>query len=100
MNRAKYDSLPEDLRAALDAESGQKLATFAAEVMLARDKPGRDIAVAAGNEIVTLDADEVARWKAKAQPVIARWSTQMSDRGIDGAALIEQAKALIVKHGG
>ncbi|MBR9652561.1 TRAP transporter substrate-binding protein [Thalassovita aquimarina] len=100
MNRDKYDSLPEDIRAAIDAESGLALAEFAAQVMYDYDKPGRDIAVKAGNNIVTLDAAEVARFKAKAEPVIARWVADMESKGIDGNALIEQAKALIKKHGG
>ena len=100
MNRDKYDSLPDDVRAAIDAESGMKLAEFAAQVMYDYDKPGRDIAEAAGNTILQLDEAEVARWKAKAQPVIERWVADMDSKGIDGAALIEQAKALIKKHGG
>lgn len=100
MNRDKYDSLPEDIRAAIDAESGLALAEFAAQVMYDYDKPGRDIAVAAGNNIVTLDEAEVARFKQKAEPVIARWVADMESKGIDGNALIEQAKALIKKHGG
>jgi TRAP-type C4-dicarboxylate transport system substrate-binding protein len=100
MNKAKYESLPEDVRAAIDAESGMKLAEFAAQVMYDYDKPGRDIAVAAGNTITTLDEAEVARWKEKAKPVVDTWVADMQGKGIDGAALIEQAKALIAKHGG
>lgn len=100
MNKAKYDSLPDDIRAAIDAESGQKLAQFAAQVMYDYDKPGRNIAEKAGNTIVTLDEAEVARWKAKATPVIDRWVKDMDAKGIDGMALIEQAKGLIKKHGG
>lgn len=100
MNRDKYDSLPEDIRAAIDAESGMALSEFAAQVMWDYDKPARELAVEAGNTIVQLDADEVARWKAKAEPVIDRWVADMDAKGIDGRALIEQAKALIVKHGG
>jgi TRAP-type C4-dicarboxylate transport system substrate-binding protein len=97
MNKAKYDALPEDLRAILDAESGAKLSSFAAEVMEAYDKPGRDIAVAAGNNIIELDEAEVARWKEAAQPVIDRWVAEMDGQGIDGQALIDQAKALIAE---
>lgn len=100
MNKAKYESLPEDVRAAIDAESGMKLAEFAAQVMYDYDKPGRDIAVAAGNTITTLDEAEVARWKEKSKPVVDTWIADMQGKGIDGAALIEQAKALIAKHGG
>lgn len=100
MNKAKYESLPDDIRAAIDAESGQKLAEFAAQVMYDYDKPGRDIAVQAGNTITQLPAEEVARFKAASQPVIDRWIADMKGKDIDGAALIEQAKALIKKHGG
>ena len=64
------------------------------------DKPGRDIAEKAGNTIVQLSAEEVARFKAASQPVIARWVAEMETKGIDGNALIEQAKSLIKKHGG
>ncbi len=100
MNKASYDAMPDDLRAILDAESGEKFSAFASEVMLASDAPARAKAVDAGNNIVTLDEAEVARWKAASEPVVDRWVTEMSDKGIDGAALIEQARALIEKHGG
>jgi TRAP-type transport system periplasmic protein len=97
MNKQKYEALPDDLRAILDAESGAKLSEFASEIMFEYDKPGRDIAVAAGNNIVVLDDAEVDRWKAASAPVVARWIAEVGQQGIDGAALIEQAKALIVE---
>ena len=100
MNKAKYEALPDDLRAILDAESGAKLSTFATQVMWDMDAPAREIAVNAGNNITQLDAAEVARWKEASQPVIERWIADMDAKGIDGAALIEQARALIQKHGG
>ena len=98
MNKAKYDALPDDLRAILDAESGAKLSAFAAEVMEANDKPGRDIAVKAGNNIIQLDEAEVARWKEAAQPVIARWVAEMDKQGLDGQALIDRARARIAAN--
>ena len=100
MNKAKYEALPDDLRAILDAESGAKLSTFASQVMWDMDAPAKKIAEDAGNTVVVLDDAEVARWKAAAEPVVARWISDMNDKGIDGEALIEQAKALIEKHGG
>lgn len=100
MNRASYDALPDDLRAIVDAESGAKLSAFATQVMWDMDAPARQIAVDAGNTIVQLDDAEVARWKEASEPVIARWVEDMNGRGIDGAALIDEARALIAKHGG
>jgi TRAP-type C4-dicarboxylate transport system substrate-binding protein len=100
MNKDRYESLPENIRAAIDAESGEVLSAFAAQVMWDYDAPARQIAVDRGNNIITLDEAEVARWKEKAQPVVDRWVADMESRGIDGRALIQQAKDLIVKNGG
>jgi TRAP-type transport system periplasmic protein len=100
MNKDRYESLPEDIRAAIDAESGEKLAAFASQVMWDYDVPARKIAVDRGNNIVQLDEAEVARWKEKAQPVVDRWVADMETKGIDGRALIQQAKDLIVQNGG
>ncbi len=100
MNKDRYESLPDDVRAAIDAESGEKLSAFASQVMWDYDAPARQIAVDRGNTITTLDEAEVARWKEKAQPVIDRWVADMETKGIDGSALIQQAKDLIVKNGG
>ena len=98
MNKAKYESLPDDLREILDAESGEKLSAFASDIMYQYDKPGRDIAVAAGNNIIQLDEAEVARWKEAAQPVIDGWIAEMNDAGMDGQGLFDRAKELIQKH--
>ena len=100
MNKAKYEALPEDLRAIIDAESGAKLSEFAAQIMWENDAPARAIAVAAGNNIIQLDETEVARWKDAAQPVIQRWVAEMDGKGLDGQALIDQAKSLIAAKSG
>ena len=100
MNKAKYESMPADLRAILDDQSGPVLSRNAAQAMWDADAPARALAVKANNNIVTLDSEEVARWKKAAQPVIDRWVEEMKSKGVDGDALIKEAKALIAKHGG
>ena len=54
MNKAKYDAMPDDLRAILDAEAGAKLSTFASQVMWDMDPGARQIALDAGNNITVL----------------------------------------------
>ena len=98
MNKARYEGLPTDLKAILDAKSGMALTTLAADEMLAGDAPGRAIAVKNGTKVVVLDDNEVARWKAAAQPVIEQWTADVAKRGIDGKAAIAQANALIDKY--
>jgi TRAP-type transport system periplasmic protein len=95
MNKDKYESLSDEQRAAIDQESGAVLSKFAAQVMFDYDAPGREIAVKNGNNIIELDAAEVARFKEAAQPVIQRWVAEAEGKGFDGQALIDRAKALI-----
>lgn len=100
MNKASYDAMPDDLKAILGATTGAAFSAMAGSVMEEMDAPARQIAEQAGNAIVTLDEGEAARWKEAAQPVIERWIAEMDGTGRDGAAMIEQAKTLIEKHGG
>ncbi len=98
MNKASYEALPDDLRAIIDAESGQMMAGMSSASMVEFDAPAREIAIEAGSNIVALEADEIARWKEAAQPVVDRWVAEMDEKGIDGQALIDRAKALIAEH--
>lgn len=100
MNKDRYEALPDDLRAVIDAESGEKLSAFAAQVMWDMDAPARKLAADRGNTIITLDEAEVARWKEAAAPVTERWIAEMDGLGIDGAALVDRARSLIAKNGG
>ena len=96
MNIESYSSLPDDLRAILDAETGKKMAEFAGTVMTEADKIGRQ--VAGKNSIVRLDRDEVARWIETAQPVYSRWIERATTKGFDGEATIAEAKKLIADN--
>lgn len=95
MNQPKYDSLPDDLKAILDASTGDRMAASSGEIMVAGDTPGRRMALEAGNTIIELDQAEVDRWKAASAPVVKRWVAEMQAKGIDGQALIDRARALI-----
>ncbi|GGG48304.1 C4-dicarboxylate ABC transporter [Caldovatus sediminis] len=99
MNKPRYDSLPADLRQVLDANSGQAAAAMAAKVW---DEQGPVVEAAVrrrGNQIVEITEEEKARWQRATQPVVEAWVGQMRERGIDGGALLEEARALIARYG-
>lgn len=98
MNKEKYESLPDDLKAVIDANSGLEFSAFAGRVMQESDGPARAFAISLGNNVITVPATEVARWEALARPVYDDWIADMEAKGIDGRALLEDARALIVKH--
>jgi len=59
---------------------------------------GRSLAEKAGNTVMTLDAAEAQRWQRAAASVESDWVSDMKGRGIDGAKLAAEARALIVKY--
>ncbi|MBV6638826.1 MAG: TRAP transporter substrate-binding protein [Mameliella sp.] len=98
MNQERYDSLPEDLQKVIDDNSGLEFSVFAGGTMAAADGPARQIAVDRGNNIITISAEDAARWEELARPVYDAWVADVADKGIDGQALIDQAKALMQEY--
>ena len=64
------------------------------------DVTGRQVAEKAGNTLVTLDPEETARWQAAAGQTTEDWIAEMQGKGIDGAALVEDARRRIEAHSG
>lgn len=100
MNKAKYDSLPADLQAVIDDNSGLDFSIFAGGVMTEGDAPARQAAVDNGNEIVTLSGADAQAWVEASQPVYESWIAEMSEKGIDGQALIDEARKLMADYDG
>ncbi len=98
MNKGAYDRLPADLKAVIDKNAGIETAALFGRAMDEGDKMGRDIAVKAGNNIVALDVAETQRWRRTAASVETDWVAEMKGKGIDGAKLASEARALIAKH--
>jgi TRAP-type transport system periplasmic protein len=98
MNLDRYNSLPDDLKAIIDANSGVETARLFGQVMDKGDEIGLKIAQDLGNNIITLDEAETARWKEAAQPTIDQWYADMQAAGIDGKALHEAAMALVEQY--
>ena len=95
MNKDKFASLPDDLKAVMEENSGLEFSIFAGATQQAYDAPGRKVAVDRGNNIITLNAVQSAVWAEAAQPVYGSWLKEMAGRGIDGQALINEATALM-----
>jgi TRAP-type C4-dicarboxylate transport system substrate-binding protein len=98
MNKAKYDSLPDDLKAVIDENSGAELSAFAGRTQQEYDAPGRKLAVEASNNIIELSDEETAKWQEAAQPVIDNWVAEMDGRGLEGQELLDEARGLIEQY--
>lgn len=98
MNKAKYASLPDDLKQVIDANSGQALAAQVGRGWDEAEATARAAAVARGNEITVLPQAEIERWQQATQPVIAAWVKAMDERGLNGQQMLDEARALIAQY--
>ena len=100
MNKDAYDGLPDDLKAVIDQNSGLEFSIFAGGTQADADGPSRAVAVERGNNIFTVSEADAALWRETAAPIYDAWIADVAGRGIDGQALIDEAKALMEAYGG
>ncbi|NNE84382.1 MAG: TRAP transporter substrate-binding protein [Alphaproteobacteria bacterium] len=99
MNKDSYDSLPPDLRKVIDDNSGRNIAQAAGQNWRDIETPGRKVVEAqAKNKFYVIPEGEVAKMKAAAEPVFQRWYAEVAKAGIDGPALVSDARALVDKY--
>ncbi|WP_420324791.1 TRAP transporter substrate-binding protein [Mameliella sp.] len=98
MNKDIYESMPEDLQKVIDDNSGLAFSIFAGGTQADADGPARQIAVDLGNNIFTVTEEEAKKWDALVNPIYETWVADMQEKGIDGQALIDQARALMAEY--
>jgi TRAP-type C4-dicarboxylate transport system substrate-binding protein len=99
MNRARYDSLPADLKAVIDKNSGRELSAFLGSTQEGNDVPGRRAFVETpGSTITQIPAAEVDRWKKATDNLDDEWVADMNKRGFNGKAMLEDARALVQRY--
>lgn len=98
MNKAKYNSLPADLKKVIDNNSGMATSAWLGKVQQGGDVAGRKSAVDHGNTIFTVGAAEAQEFRRKSRSIEVEWVEDMNKRGFDGRKLLDTARALIEKH--
>lgn len=99
MNSDAYNALPADLQQIIDDNSGLEFSVFAGGTQAEADGPAREVAVEMGNNIITVDAATAeSEWLPVVQPIYESWVADMNERGIDGQALIDEARALMDEY--
>ncbi len=98
MNKDRWDALPDDLKAIIDANSGAEFSAFAGKQMQADDAGPHKQAMERGNNIITLSPEQVEEWKAASQPTTDAWIAEMDENGLDGTGLRARALELISQY--
>ncbi|GHD50756.1 C4-dicarboxylate ABC transporter substrate-binding protein [Thalassobaculum fulvum] len=100
MNKARWDGLPDDIKAAFKKASGPEWWGQVGDIWRASDEFGIGLAVKAGNQHITLTKEETDAFQKVLEPVVQRWVDEVSAKGIDGKALVAKARERIAAHGG
>ncbi|WHZ35849.1 TRAP transporter substrate-binding protein [Sagittula sp. MA-2] len=95
MNKDVYDSLPDDLKAVIDANSGLETSAWAGRAHDTGDAEGRAVMEAAGNQIATLSEEETAHIRELGDEVIDEWIADMDTKGLPGQQLVDDARAMV-----
>jgi TRAP-type C4-dicarboxylate transport system substrate-binding protein len=98
MNKAKYNSLPPDLKKVIDANSGMATSAWLGKVQQHGDIAGRKAAQDHGNTIFTVGPTEAQEFRRRSRQIEVEWAQDMDKRGYDGHKLLDTAKKLIEKH--
>ena len=96
MNKAKFESLPADIQEMIDNHSGLMFSIFAGSTQQDADWQARAVAEELGNNIITVT--DTGPWRELVEPIYADWIADMKGKGIDGQALIDEARALMAEY--
>ena len=92
MNEDSYNGLSDAHKAVIDKLTGEELSRKATQIYL--DRAAESIAFvreAEGKEVIEWSAEEQAKVSEMLAPIYEQWQDQMSELGIDGAALLDAA---------
>ena len=81
MNKARFDSLPADIRRAIDDLSNEALVTRFGLLWNKWDQPVRDGASGPGQEVIVPDAATLAQWHDALRPATDRYLDTLSASG-------------------
>ncbi len=98
MNEARWNSLPPDVQKAFTESSGEAWVREVGKIWAEDDDEGIAVAVKHGDQHIMLTDAELAAFKAKLEPVVERWETDVAKQGIDGKALVAEARKEIAKY--
>lgn len=85
MNKAKYNTLSDNLKQIFDENIGEKMALIAGTASDESDLPSKEMSIENGVELITLSEDQKQRWRHRVQsPIRQQWLDEMDQKGLPG----------------
>ncbi len=98
MNQGKYDSLPADLKAVIDRNSGATLSATAGRIWDESQIAGRKPAVDRGNTFYVIPGAELDHWVKASAGVYEEWTANIDKAGMNGKQMLQDARDLLAKY--
>jgi len=98
MNKDKYNALPDDLKAVIDANSGLETSAWMGRSLENGDVIGRKITADRGNIMHVMDKDTVNALKNAGDILTQDWIGEVTAKGLDGAGLVKDAQDLMARY--
>ena len=94
MNKQKYENLSPELKAVIDKNSGLPLVVMAGTAWDNATVEGKKKATAAGNKTLVMKQEDYDAIRKASVSVEQEWAKDVASKGLDGAALIREARAI------
>jgi len=97
MNLKKWNALPADVRKAFEDASREWIDVHG-KAWDEADKEGLAFTKSLGNQVISLSAQESARWKKAVRPTIEEYIQDAEKKGVPGRKSVKEAETLITKY--
>ncbi len=98
MNKAKYDSLPADLKKVIDTNSGLETSGWLGKTQQGNDPKGKATAEERKTPILTFTNADYEAFRKAADQVDDEWVKEITGKGFNGKQLYDTARSLIGKY--
>lgn len=99
MNRKKYNSLPKNVRQAIDEISGDALVAKFGDWWNKWEAAGKADAIKRGDKIIEIDDATRAKWKDAVRPTVEGYLEGLKAKGVKNPkAIYERARELVAKY--
>ncbi|KMY68592.1 hypothetical protein AAU61_02845 [Desulfocarbo indianensis] len=95
MNQKKFDSLPPEVKKAIEAHSGLAMSRRAGKAFDQAELVAKEKAVEKGMRVATLSMEERLMWKTETQALWDKWAQDMEAKGLPGKAVLNEAMLLL-----
>jgi TRAP-type transport system periplasmic protein len=97
MNLKKWNALPADVRKVMEEVSSQWIDVHG-KAWDQLDQEGREYSLSLGNKILSLSADENARWQKSVRPIIEEYIKDVAAKGLPAQKAVAEVESLIKQY--